>query len=225
MKLYVLNIGEAFEEGLEEKLAHIPAEVRGQILKFKKHEDRVRKLYSRLLVERVLKENLGEGLGESEIVRNAYGKPYVKDNDSFYLNVSHAKEWIVCAVDCEEIGVDVEYVTPLDLALAERFFAENEKAYIFSKQPNHQLEAFYEIWTLKESYIKQQGKGLSIDLKDFEMLEVYGKWQVRSEKYSEAVYFQTVSLDRNYKLAVCSARKNQDIVYVKYDTREWGVKW
>ncbi|MGL4797768.1 MAG: 4'-phosphopantetheinyl transferase family protein [Cellulosilyticaceae bacterium] len=222
MKLYVLNIGEAFGEGLEEKLAHIPEDVHDQVLKFKKHEDRVRKLYSRLLVDRVVSENLGQGLSKTEIVRNAYGKPYVKASDSFYFNVSHAKEWIVCAVDCEEIGVDVEYVAPLDLALAERFFAENEKAYIFSKQPNQQIEAFYEIWTLKESYIKQQGKGLSIDLRDFEMREVYGKWQVKSEKYSEAVYFQTVPLDKNYKLAVCSARKNQDIVYVKYDTREWG---
>jgi 4'-phosphopantetheinyl transferase len=70
---------------------------------------------------------------------------------------------------CGEIGVDVERIDRKveHLDLAKRFFAPDESA-VLAKAPTHHVpELFFELWTLKESYIKARGMGLSIPLDDF----------------------------------------------------------
>ena len=51
--------------------------------------------------------------------------------------------------------------------LAQRFFAAAECEYLRGLPPSLLREAFFRIWTLKEAYIKAEGKGLSIPLDSF----------------------------------------------------------
>jgi 4'-phosphopantetheinyl transferase len=86
------------------------------------------------------------------------------------FNISHTKKLIICAVTLiNDIGCDVEHVERKTdvLAIADRYFSKLETAELFSLPTSLQRQRFFDYWTLKESYIKAWGEGLSIPLSDF----------------------------------------------------------
>ena len=86
------------------------------------------------------------------------------------FNLSHTKGLIICAVTLEnDIGCDVEDTTRNNdvLSIANRFFSAIETNELFSLPEDQQHPRFFDYWTLKESYIKAWGLGLTIPLKDF----------------------------------------------------------
>ena len=86
------------------------------------------------------------------------------------FNISHTKSLIICAVTLEnDIGCDVENTTRSNdvLAIANRYFSAIETNELFSLPKEQQRHRFFDYWTLKESYIKAWGLGLTIPLKDF----------------------------------------------------------
>ena len=103
--------------------------------------------------------------------KNAYGKEYFKTVPLYY-NVSHTKN-LVCAVlsDCE-VGVDCETVRDMadHLKIAKRFFTKSEFESI--EQSDAPLNAFFALWTKKESYIKYLGKGFAVPLSSFDIKDI-----------------------------------------------------
>ncbi len=104
--------------------------------------------------------------------RNEFGKPAVVGSPTTELsfNVSHTDEVVVCAVSPQpRVGVDVERIDRSAdyLTIARRFFAAAEIDYLEAAPRARRAETFFQIWTLKESYIKARGQGLSIPLDAF----------------------------------------------------------
>jgi 4'-phosphopantetheinyl transferase len=98
--------------------------------------------------------------GRPEIVRSR-GIPAIR------FNVSHTRGLVACAVTLEvDVGIDVENIhgAPPPVGVAERFFAPAEVAVLRGLRGSEQAAKFYEYWTLKESYIKALGVGLSMPL-------------------------------------------------------------
>ncbi len=94
------------------------------------------------------------------------GKPVLADtfaDSRVAFNLSHSQGLGLCAVNCSQIGVDLEYIRPMsDLeALAKRFFLPREYEMLRSLSPNQQQEVFFRYWTCKEAYLKATGDGLS----------------------------------------------------------------
>ncbi len=80
------------------------------------------------------------------------------------FNLSHSRDWaLVAVVEDGEVGVDVEYAgRPRAFeAVASRFFAAPERAYLASLDPAARGPAFFRAWTRKEAYLKAWGTGLS----------------------------------------------------------------
>ena len=66
------------------------------------------------------------------------------------------------------IGFDLEPVArAVDLAVADRFFSDQEVAWLGAQEELARAEAFLRLWTLKEAFIKATGKGLTQDLAAF----------------------------------------------------------
>jgi len=109
---------------------------------------------------------------------NAFGKPFVEQPDPYQniaFNLSHTEGLAAVAVSqagrsgIEYIGVDVEPLSRkgLDLALARQFFSTEEIAAAAAITGAEQAIRLLEYWTLKESFIKAVGQGLSIPLESF----------------------------------------------------------
>jgi len=76
----------------------------------------------------------------------------------------------VLGVTCDRaLGVDTEdvHTRRADLGIADHYFAADEVAQLRATSPELQQTRFFEYWTLKESYIKARGMGLSLPLAQF----------------------------------------------------------
>jgi 4'-phosphopantetheinyl transferase len=63
------------------------------------------------------------------------------------------------------VGIDVELVAPIEaVEMAERFFSGEELAELSSLEEDARLSRFYELWTLREAYLKARGVGLTLPL-------------------------------------------------------------
>lgn len=104
---------------------------------------------------------------------NAYGKPHLANPDpnlDIQFNLSHTHGMAVLAlVINREVGIDVENLDRQEsnTDIAERFFAPEEVRELISQPQDKQPFRFLEYWTLKESYIKAIGMGLSCPLESF----------------------------------------------------------
>ncbi|MGC3970837.1 MAG: 4'-phosphopantetheinyl transferase superfamily protein [Pirellulales bacterium] len=89
---------------------------------------------------------------------------------SLEFNLSHTRgAALVGVVRGAELGVDIE-MTERDascLELADRYFSPSEVAALHALPAEQQRERFFELWTLKEAYIKARGMGLAIPLDQF----------------------------------------------------------
>lgn len=101
-----------------------------------------------------------------------HGKPFVVAPREVTrpFNVSHTEGLVLVGLcDRGPIGVDVERLSRSpDLGLARRYFAPPEVDYVWNQGDEERRHlAFLRVWTLKESFIKAIGTGLTMPLADF----------------------------------------------------------
>lgn len=148
------------------------------------------------------------------INKSYYGKPYI-DKTELCFNVSHSKDWIICALCYGSVGVDIECIRSFNIdQKMKKYFSVNEWSYIMSSQ--NRIERFFEIWTIKESYLKYLGLGLNKRLSSFDVLSKNNQYSVIDEsRNTEQIHIYTTNFEKNYKLSVCSEMDIQPkILYV-----------
>jgi 4'-phosphopantetheinyl transferase len=150
-------------------LPFLSRERRDQIGRFVHEHDAHRSLVAEVLLRSLIGRHLGLANSEMDIRRTPYGKPYLQGHPEFQFNLSHSGRWVSCALHREEVGVDVQQIQPTDLEVARRYFSSAERRAIEGQRGVAALRRFYEIWTLKESYIKARGLGLSLSLDSFDV--------------------------------------------------------
>lgn len=101
------------------------------------------------------------------IARNQYGKPCLVHQPEIHYNVSHSGEWVVCVVHSSPVGIDVQELKECSWGIVEQFFHPRERAYLSSLEKGQLPQAFCDVWSMKEAYIKAIGKGLHQPLQDF----------------------------------------------------------
>ena len=112
------------------------------------------------------------GLCEREVVvaNRENGKPHLPLYPYIHFNLSHSASRALAVFAGVETGCDIEQVQLADLALAQRFFTRKEYEFIVGQQGRRQQdEAFFRLWTLKESFLKAVGMGLGLSLDAFEI--------------------------------------------------------
>ena len=145
----------------------MPAWRKDKIDRLRRQEDRVRSLAAELLLRRALAD---VGVTQYTVGCDEHGKPYLADHPGLFFNLSHAGNVVLCAVSDSEVGCDVEKIVPGREALAKRFFTAREAADIAS-QPTEEEKTlrFFRYWTLKESFMKVTGLGMSLSPAAFEI--------------------------------------------------------
>ena len=182
-------------------------------------KDRHSCLVTRSLVRFVLSACTGMHPAHFEFMENFYGKPALKPGlvpIPVKFNLSHCSGMTACALILNsEIGVDIETQhRKIDLSLADRFFTKYETDYLRKRPVEERQSAFFDIWTLKESYIKAKGMGLSIGLDKFGFKIDQGTNIYFDESLNDAPdqwTFFRFSPRENYKAAISVNSATRDI--------------
>lgn len=217
IEVFALHLIEQFpEDRFMRLLDFVDVDKRNRILRFRRWQDAHRTLLADLLVRFIHIQKTGISNETLTFSVNEFGKPMLEGMSDCHFNISHSGEWIVVATDRHPIGVDVEEIRPIDFGVAKRFYSNEEYETLLGKPENQQLDFFYSVWTLKESYIKALGHGLNHPLNVFTIRLEQEIQLVRDQETVSDYYFKTYAIDPNYRLAVC-ANSNvfADSVHIK----------
>jgi len=174
-------------------------------------KDQLNCLVTRALLRFVLSAYTDEDPEYFEFVENGFGKPLLKPGCiemPIKFNISHSSGITACALVIDsEIGIDVEnYRRAVDLDIADRFFSKYESEQLHRSPETERQSLFFDLWTLKESYIKARGMGLSIGLDKFSFRIDHSNIDIKFHEslgdFSEQWQFFRFSPVRGYKAAI-----------------------
>ena len=132
-----------------------------------------------------------------------------------HFNRSDSGAFVVCAVDQQPIGVDIEQILPVDMAMADIVFTDLEKDHLYAAvTEQHRLARFYTLWTLKESYLKALGKGLYVNPIDISIVADGGRYYLSQTAEAAGYCYEIIHLDERYKCAVCRKGRGDSAVRI-----------
>ena len=142
---------------------------------------------------------LARGLdAPSGVERSPHSKPrFVPEGLS--LSVSHSGEYWVCGIGAAPLGLDLQRHQPCRTqAIAKRFFHPSETAWLNGQGP----DAFFQIWTAKESYVKYTGEGITDAFALFSTVDPAGRIGSCGEALLQHLPFRD-----GYTLCLCTKGK------------------
>lgn len=165
MKTYKISVDEITSNDYE----NLSPYRRSKADRYKNNADRLLCVAGGVLLDKGLKEfSLCEK--DMEYSFNEHNKPSFKYYPDIHFNISHSGKICIAVFSDKEIGCDVQKIGDLNNRIVNRCFTTKEQELVnFSKNP---LEDFYKIWTMKESYVKAKGTGLSCSFNSFCVFDI-----------------------------------------------------
>ncbi len=143
--------------------------------RFHFERDRNRFVVGRGTLRLLLGQYLRLPPGEIKFEYTARGKPLLSRTnglDTLHFNLAHSGALALLAVTrVAEVGVDIEQIRPLRDAdgIAQRFFSSQESGVLRALAPLEMQNAFYNLWTRKEAWLKATGEGIGESLNQVEV--------------------------------------------------------
>lgn len=203
----------------------VQPEEKQRIAQFMFTRDAKAAMAGRLLIRKFIAENLQIPWDKILLDRTAKGKPFLVSGvppqlPNFNFNVSHQGDYAVLAAEPEvQVGVDIMKTDRPGSGSTEEFFRIMHRQ--FTEREWHsikcmgsdwaQLDMFYRLWALKESFIKAVGVGLGFNLQriEFEVrplhmetARVYTQTKMRLDDEDENWSFEEMLLDEKHHVAV-----------------------
>ncbi|WP_144463246.1 4'-phosphopantetheinyl transferase family protein [Bacillus pumilus] len=211
MKIFAIQLQHLDEinerQQIERLKPFVSPEKRAAAERFRFLIDARRTLLGEVLVRQKIHDMYDLPFDEIVFETEGNGKPVVRHIPSFHFNLSHSGDWVVCAIDDAPVGIDIEEIKPIDLAIAKRFFSADEYEDLLSQLAERQEAYFFHLWSMKEAFIKLTGKGLSYGLSSFTArLSEDGQATLTLPDHEAPCFVQTYSLDPAYQMAVCTRK-------------------
>lgn len=212
IKTYIISIRQFEDEDVfNNALERISPFRRQKIALLKNVKDKNRSLGASVALNAALKDyGLEERAMKYDLGKQ--GKPYFCDNPEIHFSLSHSGDYAICSIGSHEIGNDIERVRSERERVAERYFASEELDWICMAQTvREREERIFRIWTMKESFLKVTGRGMSLPLNAFAVIvESDGGIQIRQDVNGTTYYAkeyampETLAGSDEYKISVCS---------------------
>ncbi len=181
-------------------------ERRKVIERFRFREDAQRSLIAELLTRAVIARRLGRFISGIVLVREDGRKPRLSQAEGFDFNISHSGRWVVCASGFAPVGADVERIGDLAWDDAKDALSAEEQDRV-RPSPDAEWKAAYTfLWTIKESYLKALGEGLSIPPSELTVAPAAdGEIRLfRNGTLVKDAFFRAYAPDSEHRLAVCA---------------------
>lgn len=201
---YAINISKIkCTEQLDFLMCHVSEKRKRQIAKLFFPKDKIRCFFSELVMKYALLKSFDIKLSENDIAYSEFGKPYLH-NQNVRFSISHSGDWVICSVGTSEMGVDIEELKKIDFNTMYNNFADIERKQTELFDAEKKAERFYRLWTLKESYLKYLGVGLSRSLDSFAILIDNEEITLLDDEYKNInVVFDSFKIDNHHYYSQC----------------------
>ena len=182
------------QEELNKDLLLLPLWRRKKALSYKFLIDQVLCTKAYLLLKNGLKEAYGiDANPDFEYIR--HDKPILKDYPHIHFNLSHCKRGVLCVIDDQPIGCDIEEIEEkLDLNLCRYCYNEQEIADIIAA--DDPCVAFTRYWTIKEAVLKITGEGINDNLPSLLTPSLLSRYSFDTQIYTDKGFVYTVCQSR-----------------------------
>lgn len=205
VKLYGTKVSDCTEKNIIESLTKLVSdERRERIKRFVFQKDAIRSLLGEIIARYAVSRHLDCKSSEINFSVDSFNKPFLDKADSIYFNISHSGNWVVCAISNNPVGIDVEIIKETDFEIAKRFFAKDEYEKIMNQPIDNRTKYFYLMWTLKESYIKADGRGLSLPLDSFSIMINNDTITLSTGNELTNCHFKQFEIDDSHIVSVCT---------------------
>ncbi|MCU7836775.1 MAG: 4'-phosphopantetheinyl transferase superfamily protein [gamma proteobacterium symbiont of Taylorina sp.] len=200
---------------------------RADRFKFDEHKNRFIVFHG--FLRDVLAKYLTLDAKDIQYIKGEKGKPYLSNSESpsLQFNLSHTRDVAILAITKKgEVGVDIESIDRKTdwQGIVKRFFTVQEQRALFALEKEEQRQAFYELWTRKEAYMKVLGTGLSLSPTEFTLSVPPEKPALidhHCEKYQteKLIHFEQLVLPdqlNNFSATIASEFPTQRLNYYHY---------
>lgn len=212
---YFIDVSQLDNESLFRDKLNLLSPYRQQKIALLKHEkDKYRSLGAGIALDHAL-ETYGLKEKSIEYEFGEWGKPTLKYHPNIHFSLSHSGDYAICSIGDKAMGNDIELIKQGRLKVADRFFAKEELDWMYAVQDEEEVtQRMFRIWTMKESFLKATGKGISLPLGDFAVVVDEEKQKVRVKHSFNAKYYhmKEYSEIQGYRVAVC-CEESRDVAY------------
>ncbi|MBS7196640.1 MAG: 4'-phosphopantetheinyl transferase superfamily protein [Bacteroidales bacterium] len=181
----------------------VSKECYAEVLGYGNKEVALRRLLGEALVRFALKKYWNLTSEDYRIDRGEKGKPFIVGVENVFFNISHSGDYVVCAVSDREIGIDIEKRTKARMEVAGRFFHGEEVAQLKMLEEDKQDQLFFNYWSVKESFLKYIGTGLTRPLNSFIVSFSGGDVSLFEGGNKLPLYVHACPVDDGYACHVC----------------------
>lgn len=205
---YQLVDDEVFQNFFDSVKLKLPNDILKKIQSFRFLKDQQRSMIADLLIRKYYFEKLQIPPSDLSFTYNAHEKPLLCGIENEFFNASHSGNFVVAAFSKFQIGVDVEEIRKDRRAIAERFFTPHEIEDMKSAgNEQQQIHYFFQLWTLKESYMKAIGSGMSMSLSSFSFQKKDQEFSLAFSKDDKDWHFHSQLWKEQAYLSICSKEK------------------
>lgn len=176
--------------------------------RYKKQTAKTQATYVRYLLRKILSEYAAVLPSEWLFEYGEKGKPRLnakqQSQTGINFNLSHSGDYLLIGVIVSkeaqlQIGVDIEHAREnTDIyPILNHYFSPPEVTALLDEIPDLQRDRFFDLWALKESYIKATGEGLAKSLKSFGFDLSHG--QRESLNLNEVILNKRLSISNLHK--------------------------
>lgn len=180
---------------------------------------RERFISGRGMLRQILSQYINIPPKEIAFIYGTKGKPHIL-NDPIYFNLSHANDLLMLALSSDKvIGADIEYKRPMDnmATVARMNFSAYEQSVFFNLPNDEKVDAFYQLWTRKEAYIKAVGDGFALPLSGFDITLDDEPRLLRSLNHDvEQWVFRSFEVKNGYVGTVCMTAPAVEIDIMRF---------
>jgi 4'-phosphopantetheinyl transferase len=198
---------DAFLEQKEKCLSLMDMKKQEKVREMLNQKASQRSIIGEILVRSEACKRLNIKSRELEFSYNENDKPYIK-NSNIHFNISHSGDWVMVAISSSPVGIDIEKIRKANMDLAKRYFSDAEVYDLELLSTLKRQSYFFDLWTIKEAYLKMLGKGLTKSLNTFTICKTEGQFKIKSDnKFLENCYVKQYNFDKEYKMAVVAQEK------------------
>lgn len=203
---YYIDVTQFENENLfQEKFKQLSPYRQRKLARLKQEKDRMRSLGAGVALDHAL---AAYGLEEGSVMYEIgeWGKPSLKNHPDIHFSLSHSGDYAICSIGNRPVGNDIERIKAGRLKVADRFFTPEELKFMYAAQEEAEIvQRMFRIWTMKESFLKATGRGISLPLNNFSIAIDEEKNEIRvKHTFNEMSYrMKEYSEIPGYRVAVC----------------------